>query len=216
MLIQIAARAYSHPAAVSCGPRTWSAHVLRDPIATHTIASSPLLFRIVMRINVDHFEFLLTTHPNRPLVSSVCKSLHEGVWPFASVDESAPATFDYSDHDIPPAGLAFLHEQRYIEVACGQYLPAFGPDMLPGMYSTPVRVVPKPHSDRFRLINDLSAGPHAPNSWIAHDDSSVWFDNRQDFGLILRNLHIHYKQAPAWIFKDDIPGVYWHWPVHLL
>jgi hypothetical protein len=102
----------------------------------------------------------------------------------------------------------FLREQRDTEIACDRYSPAFGPDLLPGMYSTPVGVVPKPHSGRFR------AGPHAPNSWIARDDSSVRFDNLQDFGSILRNVHKRYKRAPAWLFKDDVSGAYRRWPLH--
>ena len=36
-----------------------------------------------------------------------------------------------------------------------------------------IGVVPKPHPDKFRLVNDLSTGPHAPNSWISCFDSSV-------------------------------------------
>jgi hypothetical protein len=87
----------------------------------------------------------------------------------------------------------FLREQRNTEIACDCYSPTFGPDLLPGMYRTLVGVVPKPQSDKFRLVNDLSAGPHAPNSWIAYDDSSVRFDNFQDFGSILRNVHKRYR-----------------------
>jgi hypothetical protein len=188
--------------------------VLRDHAAAQTIANHPALFKIITPIDVDRFQFLLSSHPNRPLVESVCRSLREGVWPFAVVDESAPITFDFSEQDVSPAGLDFLREQRDVEISCGRYSPAFGTDLLPGMYSTPVGVVPKPHSDKFRLINDLSAGPHAPNFWIARDDSTVRFDNLQDFGTILRNVHKSHKRPPAWLFKDDVSGAYRRWPVH--
>jgi hypothetical protein len=119
------------------------------------------------------------------------------VWPYAALDESAPVTFDFSEQEVSPAGLTFLREQRDLEIACNRYSPTFGPDLLQGMYSTPGGVVPKPHSDKFRLVNDLSAGPHAPNSWIARDDSSVRFDNLQDFSAILHNVHKRYRRAPA-------------------
>jgi hypothetical protein len=187
---------------------------LHDKAAAQTISDHPSLFRIVTPINVDRFETLLASHPNRPLVYSVCKSLREEVWPYEALDESAPVTFDFSEREVSPAGLMFLREQRDTEIACDRCSPAFGPDLLPGMYSTPIGVVPKPHSDKFRLVNDLSAGPHAPNSWIARDDSSVRFDNLQDFGSILRNVHKRYRRAPTWLFKDDISGAYRRWPVH--
>jgi hypothetical protein len=34
-----------------------------------------------------------------------------------------------------PAGLDFLQEQHDVEISCGRYYPAFGTDLLPGMYS---------------------------------------------------------------------------------
>jgi hypothetical protein len=160
-----------------------------------------------MPINVDCFG-LSPLHPNCPLVDSVCCSFHEGVWHFATIDGTMPATFDFSDCEVPEAGLVFLHEQHDAEVACGCYSPAFGTELLPGMHSTPVGMVPKPHTDKYRLINDLSTGPHAPNSWITHEDSKVCFNNLQDFSVILRNVHKEYKCAPAWLFNDNVSGAY--------
>ena len=84
------------------------------------------------------------------------------------------------------------------------------------MYSTPIGAVPKPNSTKLRLVNNLSAGPHAPNSWIAKADSSIRLDNLQDFGTILRNVHRTHKRAPAWLFKSDVSGAYRRWPVHPL
>jgi hypothetical protein len=63
--------------------------------------------------------------------------------------------------DVSEVGLDFPHAQRDLEISVEGYSPAFGMDLLPGMYSMLVGVVPKPHSDKFRLINDLSVGPHA-------------------------------------------------------
>jgi hypothetical protein len=42
----------------------------------------------------------------------------------------------------------------------------FGKDLLPGMYCMPHYVVPKPHSDSWRLVNDFSAGPYSLNSMV--------------------------------------------------
>jgi hypothetical protein len=138
------------------------ASVLKDDAAQLTIAMNPALFRIVTPINVSRFKALLVTHPNQLLVASVCRGLREGVWPFALPSEAAPTTFDFSQREVPDAGLDFLREQWDLEITAGHYSPSFGSDLLPGMYSTPVGVAPKPHSEKFRLIDDLSAGPHAP------------------------------------------------------
>jgi hypothetical protein len=57
--------------------------VLSDCAAVQTISSNPALFQIITFLNVDIFESLQSTHPNRPLVRSVCRSMREGVWLFA-------------------------------------------------------------------------------------------------------------------------------------
>ena len=40
--------------------------------ALDTIHSHPELFQITTPINIDHFESLLSSHPNQPFVKSVC------------------------------------------------------------------------------------------------------------------------------------------------
>jgi hypothetical protein len=45
-------------------------------------------------------------------------------------------------------------------------------DLLPGMYSTPIHVVPKPHSTKLRLIVDHSAGSYSLNSMIDLSDTA--------------------------------------------
>jgi len=46
---------------------------LANPVVISTIKSHPHLFKIVTLINMDHFEDLLSAHPNQPLVQSVMK-----------------------------------------------------------------------------------------------------------------------------------------------
>ena len=45
---------------------------LNNQVALDTIVHNPHLFKLVTPINVDIFESYLTSHPNRPFVSSVC------------------------------------------------------------------------------------------------------------------------------------------------
>ena len=42
------------------------------PILNKTIRDHPELFKIITPVNIDTFEHLLETHPNHPLVNSVC------------------------------------------------------------------------------------------------------------------------------------------------
>ena len=49
--------------------------------AVNTIAQHPHLFQITTPIRVDHFEELLSRHPNQPAIASVCHSLWHRFWP---------------------------------------------------------------------------------------------------------------------------------------
>jgi hypothetical protein len=80
-------------------------------------------------------------------------------------------TWDFSDR--PPKcddHCDFINKQVETEVCLGRYSEAFGPDLLPGMYSSPILAVPKPSTDTFRLINDQSAGEFSANSMISSED----------------------------------------------
>ena len=138
----------------------------------NTIRTHPHLFKIDCPILVDRFEELLASHPNQPFVKSVCRALREGFWPYADTKYGDyPTTWDFSEREPrDPEHALFIANQVEAEVQKGRYSEDFGPDLLPGMYSTPVHAVPKPGTDTFRLINDQSAGEFSPNSMIHPDD----------------------------------------------
>ena len=119
---------------------------LLNHTALSTLASHPHLFKIVTPINVDCLEKLLESHPNWPLVTSVCKGLREGFWPLANFDQSAPITWDNSACKLQGADLTFALQQRDEEIRLNRFSATFGPDLLLGMYSMPIGVVHKPHS----------------------------------------------------------------------
>src|SRR5882724_10015390 len=48
---------------------------LSSPIPNEMIAKNPHLFKIMTAIKVDHFEKLLSTHPNCPLIESLSWTL---------------------------------------------------------------------------------------------------------------------------------------------
>jgi len=183
-----------------------------------TIQQHPHLFKIITPINVDLFESYLLQHPNCSFVWSVCHGLREGFWPWAITDNPEyPLTWDNSHRLLREAAhVEFVREQRDLEIRFGQFSPSFGPDLLPGMYSMPIGVVPKPHSDKFWLVVDQSAKPFSLNSMIPKHEGSIQLDNLHDFGRILRNVHKKFGNAKLVTFKSDVSRAYRLLPVHLL
>ncbi|KAJ7440693.1 hypothetical protein B0H11DRAFT_1959995, partial [Mycena galericulata] len=106
-----------------------------------TIKNNPHLFKVATEIRTDRLRAMLGNHPNPAFVDSVLATLDEGAWPFADTKhtEGFPLTWDNS-----------------------RILPPFGPELLPGMYSTPVLAVPKPHSTKLRLCSHMSARHTSP------------------------------------------------------
>ncbi|EJD38883.1 hypothetical protein AURDEDRAFT_71690, partial [Auricularia subglabra TFB-10046 SS5] len=150
----------------------------RNADALDTIASRPDLFKIVTPINASRLQSLLRDHPNRPFVESVIVGLTEGFWPLADTfREGAPSTTDLSDpKPWPPDKLAFFESTRAEEMRDERWSPDFGPDLLPGMTSSPMFAVPKPHSDKFRLVVDHSAGNPSLNDFIDRSQVSTRLD----------------------------------------
>ena len=56
---------------------------LSNAIALKTLQDAPYLFAIVTPIKVDVLEYLLQTHPNRPLINSTIRGFRQGFWPYA-------------------------------------------------------------------------------------------------------------------------------------
>src|SRR6202522_4109674 len=187
--------------------------------AVTTIHENPHLFRLITPINVDRLEKLLESHPNVPFVKSVCISFREGFWPWANTQkEKYPITWDFSDR--PPKTeleAGFLRDQRDVEIAAGRYSEGFGKNLLPGMYSTPIHAIPKPRSEKLRLVNDHSAGTYSLNSMIAREDvAGARMDSISDLiGALLRYRKRHPNTALI-RFKSDVSAAYRRLPLHPL
>ena len=72
---------------------------LNSPIPNKMIRDHPKLFQIITPINIDKFEHL-ETHPNCPLINSVCQGLWEGFWPYTNIVPNSPDTFDFSEQQL--------------------------------------------------------------------------------------------------------------------
>ncbi len=114
----------------------------------------------------------------------------------------------------------FILRYRDEEVAAEHFSAPFGPELLPGMYSTPVHAVPKPRSDELRMVSNMSAGPYAPICMIQHADIA---------GARLDGLHMFFsailkfqRASPAnarkvlVTFKSDVSKAYRLCPMHPL
>ncbi|SJK99654.1 uncharacterized protein ARMOST_02962 [Armillaria ostoyae] len=158
------------------------ANELNNDLALGTIKLHPTLFNIVTPINITCFRELLVSHPNHELISSVCRGLETGFWPWADTSNpDYPTTNDNSFHPLrDQAHTDFIRSQRDAEIDLRRFSQSFGPDLLPGMHSVPVGVVPKPHSAKLRLIVDHSAGDFSPNSMIPKHEGHVHLDTLRD------------------------------------
>ena len=189
----------------------------QNQAAVHTIDSNPHLFEIITPIKVNRFQELLSRHPNQPTVRSVCRSLRDGFWPCANTHhETYPVTWDNSHRPIKTdAERNFLESQIDKEVAAGRYSDDFGPELLPGMYCSPIHTVPKPGTDTFRLINDQSHGEFSPNSMIDRDDiAGTCMDGIKSLGASLRAYRRkHGDHVQLIMHKSDIQGAYRNIPM---
>ncbi|KAF8810289.1 MFS general substrate transporter [Phlegmacium glaucopus] len=189
-----------------CLPQAPQRNKLNE-VAYATIDRHPELFRIVTPIKVDKFKEYLRDHPNQAYVDSVCRGLREGFWPWAKSDDPALwETYDNSHRPIrQPDHMAFVREQRDEEIKLGRWSASFGSQLLPGMYSSPIGVVPKPHSDKFRLVNDHSQKPYSPNSSITDTEPSFPLDTIADLiDVLLDARKEHGENRKLVLWKSDL------------
>ncbi|PIL32090.1 hypothetical protein GSI_06795 [Ganoderma sinense ZZ0214-1] len=190
--------------------------ILLDPVINQTLTRRPDLFKIITPINIEIFESLLHDHPNPAFVRSVVKGLREGFWPFA---DGRPLEYPETwDETRPPLlderAQQFLRDQRDEEIALDRYSHSFGPDLLPGMYSMPIHVVPKPHSDKLRLINNLSAGKYSLNGMIRPESiKGAVLDGLPALGAELRKLQREHPSEDLILWKSDVSQVYRRMPM---
>lgn len=188
---------------------------LTNPSVLKTVTENPHLFKIVTPIRVDIFKELLADHPNPAFVASVCKGLREGFWPFADTRIGKYPEKHDGSHGMPrdPAAAKFMRDQRDIEIDKGRFSKSFGRDLLPGMYCSPIHVVPKRGTSDFRLITDHSGGRYPLNSMINYDDiSGMPLDDMRHLGKKLLLAHAKGRKLILW--KSDVAEAYRHCPMH--
>ncbi|KAJ3963420.1 hypothetical protein EV361DRAFT_957070, partial [Lentinula raphanica] len=186
-----------------------------------TIQNHPELFHVPRVISTDRLEALLTRHPNQSFVKSVITGLREGFWPWAQTnpeDGQYPETWDNSF--APPhtdEERTFINSQRDIEQVKHRFSCTFGPDLLPGMYSTPVIAVPKPRSSDLRLVSNQSAGEFSQNSMV--DPVAIKgprMDTMKEFIPALLRYRRENPHQKLVMWKSDVSEAYRLLPMHPL
>jgi hypothetical protein len=188
-------------------------------VANETIGQHGDLFQITTPIKVDVLERLLVRHPNPLFVQSVLNGFRNGFWPWADTHiGDYPETLDESLGDpANPDELRFLCSQRDKEITLGRFSQSFGTELLPGMYSMPIHVVPKPRSDDFRLVTNQSAGPYSLNSMIDRADIAGYpLDNMTHLGEMLLRMKDRFPDEQLILFKSDVSEAYRLLPMHKL
>jgi hypothetical protein len=189
----------------------------RNVEAIDTIFKNPDLFKIVTPIKISRFKELLSSHPNQPFVDSVIYGLSHGFWPFAHTRYGVYPT-TVNDSGAPPKTIEqadFLRKQIQTESDADRYSPPFGPQLLPGMYCTPILAVPR--KGKLRLCNHHSHGEFALNSMIKRDDiAGVKLDGIRELGESLRLFRHQHGDEPLVIFKSDVKAAYRRMPLHYL
>ena len=126
----------------------------------------PTVFKLVPKADV--LKSYLSMHPNQPFVTSLCHGFYEGFLPYVITDtlpwptivDNLPCPLNNNAH------IAFVCEQCNIEVNLGHCSHTFGPDLLLGMTTVPIGVVPQPHSTKLCLIIGPSMGEHSSSNLI--------------------------------------------------
>ncbi|KAF5377223.1 hypothetical protein D9615_006397 [Tricholomella constricta] len=110
---------------------------LSNLTACTTIFNYPHLFHVSTPIDVPTFRRLLRTHPNQPLVDSICEGLNSGFWPRAvTAGVTLPKTFGDVYPLRSPEHVATAIAQRDKEIRLGAFSPPFS-RLLPGMLAVP-------------------------------------------------------------------------------
>jgi hypothetical protein len=85
------------------------------------------------------------------------------------------------------------------------------------MYSVPVHTVPKPHSNKLRLVVDHTAGDYSLNSMIDRDAiKGTKLDGLHSLGASLLRFRAQHPTVELVMFKSDISQAFRRLPMHPL
>lgn len=171
-------------------------------------------------INVRRLEETLTNHPNQEFVSKLCNNLRYG----ADVGFTGRRVARFS-RNLPTALSQpnIVSENLSREVALGRVAGPFPSPPLPNFQVSPIGLVPKKHSTKFRTIFHLSfpkSGETSINSSISKEDFSLQYitiDNAiqgilslgQGCFLAKTDVESAFRLIPLRPSDYELFGMYW-------
>ena len=192
-------------------PEKQPLHGLGSPtvstIAPATVASN--FGGVVTPVNIFNLQCALHSHPDRVFVNKLCLELREG----ARIGYSSPRQLRFS-RNLPTASLnpEVVTSNLAEEVAKGRTAGLFPSPTFENFQVSPIGLVPKKHSDKFRTIFHLSfpkSGTTSMNHFIDKDDFSLQYitidkaiSATQRFG------------SDCFMAKTDIESAFRLFPVH--
>ena len=125
-------------------------------------------------VDVDRLELELSDHPDKLFVENLCRDLREGT----RIGYTGPRA-PRNSKNLPSAyqNPRVVSDTLAQEVALGRVAGPFDSPPLPNLQVSPIGVIPKKHSDKFRLIFHLSHPKTGDsiNSFIPKEDFSLQY-----------------------------------------
>ncbi|KAJ3557902.1 hypothetical protein NM688_g1221 [Phlebia brevispora] len=185
--------------------------LLTDPDVQASLKFYADAIQVDTPFNVDRFESLLATHPNRPFVESVIWSLRNGFWPCDESEWKAELHDDVSNYSMDEPDLNALRTYRDEAIQLGRWsLPI--PLLLPYMKISPMFVVWQ--HGKARIVTDHTAS--GLNDGIPRDKAHVRYDNMQDFGQVMHDLRRAEPTTTFTLWKSDVSSAFLNLPAHPL
>ena len=164
---------------------------------------------VVTPVNVCNLYQALSKHPKREFVTKLCTELREG----ARIGYSGPRCFRFSNN-LPTAALnpEVVTRNLLEEVGKGRTVGPFSSPPFENFQVSPIGLVPKKHSDKFRTIFHLSfpkSGTSSINHFIEKDDFSLQYITIDNAIAAIQEFGPHCFMA-----KTDIESAFRLFPVH--
>lgn len=179
------------------------------PTITHAISKETKdKPKIVSPINVERLEFELQAHPNQAFVNKLCTELREG----ARIGYEGARTPRIS-RNLPTALANPEKISRNLEkeISAGRVEGPFSSPPFPNFQVSPLGIIPKKNSDKFRTIFHLSYPKtgHSINSGIDKEPFSLNYITTDNAIEAIQAFGQGTKMA-----KTDIESAFRLYPVH--
>ena len=163
-------------------------------------------FTVKTPIDIDRLELELSDHPDMLFVENLCRDLREGT----RIDYTGPRAPCISKN-LPSAYQNPRTDTLAQEVALGRVAGPFDSPPLPNLQVSPIRVIPKKHSDKFRLIFHLShpKSGDSINSCIPKEDFSLQYTKIDNAITALLTFG-----PGTYIAKSDIESAFHIFPIN--